>query len=308
MEERIRIEIMLSDGYKPYRIAQRIGRSDTTISREITNNWDPSGAYIWRAAHEKYLQRKSKENSLRTRITSEIEDYILTKLKEHWSPEQIAGRYTQETGEKLCKGTVYSFLRTSHPELVKKFFRRKGKKYRNRKAESEKYQIADRRMIDNRPQCIEERNTIGHWEWDTIVGKGHKGAIVTNVDRKSWYLLAAPVQRKTADAIFQATTVLFDDIPKIKKRSMTYDNWREFADHKLIEYSTGMVVFFAHPYHSWERWTNENTNGLLREFYPKGTDLTNVDPKELDYYVQIINNRPRKRLGYKTSREVFFEL
>ena len=164
-------------------------------------------------------------------------------------------------------------------------------------------------MIDRRPKIIEKREHLGHWEWDTVVWPRwwSKQVILTNAERKSWYYLATKLQSSHAEWVTVATKRIFSSFPKYKKKTITYDNWREFSDHRMIEYFTKMTVYFAHPYHSWERWTNENTNWLLRQFIPKWTDMKDISEEELQQYIFLLNSRPRKRLNYLTPYEVFIE-
>jgi len=301
----VKIETLVAEGQSDAEIGIKIGKDRTTIWRIATDSGkqarrDFSAEKCWQQVSE----RKSSANK-HYRILSDtaLEEYILTHIELHWSPEQIAGRWTEQTGEALCHETIYQWVYKYHPQLVKLHFRRKGKKYiKNRK---EKYRIDERRMIDERPEAVEERKEVGHWEGDTIVGKGHKGAIVTNVERKSGLLIASKVERATAENIFDVTVNDFSDVPPELKISMTYDNGKEFAWHKMIEGTTKITVYFAHPYSPWERGSNENTNGLLREFIPKGTDFSTVSADDLVKYVHLINNRPRKRLGFRTPLEVF---
>lgn len=241
----------------------------------------------------------------RIQIGSEIEKYILEKIKKFWSPEQISWRWRLEKNETLSKDTIYSYVYNNYPELISKYFRRKGKKYQNRRRE--KYQLNDRKMIEQRPDIVETRTRIWDWEGDTIIGRrwGNKEVILTNVERKSWYLMAKKIPDKSGNSVLEWTIHLFQYIPKYKQKTMTYDNGREFCEHSMIEYETNLEVYFAHPYCSWERGTNENTNGLLRQFLPKKTDFQSVSNKQIQKYVHLINNRPRKRLQYKTPHEVF---
>ena len=186
--------------------------------------------------------------------------------------------------------------------MIKVFFARKGKKYQ--KDRKSKHQILNRRMIDERPDSVELRKDVGHWEGDTIIGKNHKGAIVTNVERKTGLLVASKIPNKTAQAVLDATKDDFKDLPNELCVSITYDNGKEFSYHEMIEDQTGMTVYFARAYAPWERGTNENTNGLLRRFIPKGTDFETVSEEKLATYVELINNRPRKRLGWLSPNEV----
>jgi IS30 family transposase len=166
----------------------------------------------------------------------------------------------------------------------------------------------DRKMIDMRPKIIETRERIWDWEWDTVIWIRwwNKEVILTNVERKSWYLLASKIKDKSWNSVLDETIKIFSKIPKYKRKTMTYDNWREFSEHRMIEYFTWFDIYFAHPYHSRERWTNENTNWLLRQFLPKKTDFQRISKNQLKYYVSLINSRPRKRLNFLSPNEIFF--
>ena len=237
---------------------------------------------------------------------SRVEKYILEKIKQYYSPEQISWRWRQATNEKLSKDTIYSYIYSNYPELIAKYFRRKWKKYQHKR--KQKYQIDQRRMINRRPKSIEKRTTLGHWEADTVVWKrktATKKCILTNVERKSWFLIARVLENAQAQSVVRATIKSFSHLPQYKRKTMTFDNGREFAYHYDIERELKMTTYFADPYCSWQRWTNENTNWLLRQFLPKWTDFETLTEKELQKYVALINNRPRLRLGFMTPNEVF---
>lgn len=256
-------------------------------------------------------QQKSTASRRYCRIErwSKLEKYILEKIQEYYSPKQISWRWRLKTGESLSKDTIYSYIYNTHPDLIRKFFRRKGKKYQHKR--KQKYQLDNRRMIDRRPRSIERRTTLWHWEADTVVWKRKtrtKKCILTNVERKSGFLLARVLQNSQAWTTSMSIIEAFKDFPKYKRKSMTFDNGREFAYHYDIERELKMTTYFAHPYCSWERWTNENTNWLLRQFLPKWTDFENLEEKELQKYVALINNRPRERLDYMTPNEVFHNI
>jgi len=301
------IETLLNQKMKQCEIAIKLSRNKSTISRCIKDNTDEEGNFIaevvWEKIKEKRRNRKGESKILSDEL---LEKYILEKIDIYWAPEQISGRWKTKTGKIISHETIYQFVYKYHPHLVKLHFRRKGKKYQHKR--KEKYQINNRRMIDERPEEVELREIMGHWEGDTIIGKNHKQAIVTNVERKSGLLLAQKIPRKTAENVADVTKEMFDKIPDELKISMTYDNGREFAWHKIIETENKMTVYFAHPYSSYERGSNENTNGLVRQFIPKKTDFNTVSEKDLAKYVDLINNRPRKRLGWKTPLEVFYNL
>jgi len=326
------IRILIKEWYSIPKVAEKIGRNKTTIYRLLKNNWilynETKYKYIWwkwwyvwyrqewkkkiqfsaRYVFLKRKQRKSITSKRYCRIKkwSELEKYILDHIKKRFSPEQISWRRSLATGEKLSKDTIYSYIYSNHRELISKCFRRKWKRYQNRR--KEKYQIDNRRMISKRPKCIERRTTIGHWESDTVVWKKkalNKKVIITNVERKSWYLIASLVESSSALNVSQSIIREFISLPRYKRKTITFDNWREFAYHYDIERETKMTTYFANPYSPWERWTNENTNWLLRQFLPKWTDFSNLTEEELQKYVTLLNNRPRKRLWFLTPYEVF---
>lgn len=304
-EDMIKIETLFLEGLKPPDIALRIGKNKTTVYRCISKN-SVGDTFKADLAWELIKERKRKANS-HQRIFSDslLEKFIVERIESYWSPEQIAGKWKKDVGEPLSHETIYKYIYENKPELIKVYLRRKGKKYqKNRK---EKYSIQDRRMIDERSKEIEERNEIGHWEGDTIIGKNQKQAIVTNVERKSGFLMASKVENRTAGDVCDVTIEDFAELPKELKISITYDNGSEFAWHRMIEGIAKITVYFAHAYSPWERGTNENTNGLLRQFIPKGTDFSQVSEKDLQKYVSLLNNRPRKRLKYQTPYEVLQE-
>jgi IS30 family transposase len=193
------------------------------------------------------------------------------------------------------------------PDL-KEYLRCKKRKYRKRHgtlAREEEREKAKKKWIDTRPEIVETRQRIGDWEGDTIRGGDRKSAVLTHVERKSGYLLANRLERALAEKVRLITVETFEEIPRKKKFSITYDNGSEFAEHATTEIMAQIAIYFANAYHSWERGTNENTNGLLRQFFPKGTDFTKITDSDLQEAVELINNRPRKRLNYHTPKEVF---
>jgi IS30 family transposase len=302
------IEIYLKEWYNYSEIALKLNKHHSSISRIISKYKSPK-TWIFYSKYcikEKEKLRSSVNRANKNRIKDlSLEEFILKYIKKYWSPEQIAWRYKEEKNKSLSKDTVYKFIYENYPELIKKYFRRKWKKYQNKR--KEKYQLNDRKMIELRPKEVETRERVWDWEWDTVIWLRwwSKQVILTNVDRKSWYLLARKIQDKSWNSVLEWTIEVFKNIPKYKKLTMTYDNWREFSQHSMIKYLTSLDVYFANPYCSWERWTNENTNWLLRQFFPKKTDFELISQNQLKYYVSLINFRPRKRLNYKTPHEVF---
>ena len=331
------IRILLKEWNSIPQTALKVWRHKSTIYRLLSNNdvkyneikyrytgwkWgrtDNPWDYLrkeWKrkiqfSARTVFLKRKLRRSNASVRycrieIWSKIEQYILKKIQEYLSPKQISWRWALKTDERLSKDTIYSYIYNNHPELISKYFRRKGKKYQHKR--KQKYQLDNRRMIDKRPKVIEQRTTLGHWESDTVVWKRKtrtKKCILTNVERKSWYLIARVLPNAQAQSVANATLEDFSKLPKYKRKTMTFDNWREFAYHYDIERELNITTYFAHPYCSRERGTNENTNWLLRQFLPKWTDFETLTEKELQKYVVLINNRPRERLGFLTPNEVF---
>jgi IS30 family transposase len=309
--EMIKMQLYLEDGIRQEEIAIRLGRDKSTVSRFIHRNSEADGTFNADRAWKKVAERKHGANA-HTRILDDslLKKFILEKIETFWTPEQIAGRWKRGMAEPLSHETIYRYVYRHHPRLVKLYFRRRGKRYRNRRMEKiygKKYGIRDMRMIESRPASVDERRELGHWEGDSIVGKIGKQIILTNAERKSGYLLAGKSPFKTALDVADVTEDLFEEIPDGLKVTLTLDQGKEFARHKAIEDKTRLTVCFCHKSSPWERGTNENTNGPLRWFIPKGTDLESVSEKDLCHYVDLLNNRPRKRLNFLTPAEVFLE-
>ena len=298
-EERYQISALLKEGLNQSQIAVNLKRSKSTISREIARN---SGFRGYRPRQASLL---AEDRSLNSRNARQIErsDWLSVEiyLKSQWSPEQIATEvpmshetiYRHIYADKAFGGTLYRNLRCQ---------RKRRKRYasgRNRRG-----QIIGRRPISERPVHIEERRQIGHWEGDTLIGKSHKQAIISLVERKSGYAVLAKVRNKTADLVSNAIIGRLKPIQNAV-RTLTYDNGKEFADHATIDKALGSASYFADPYSSWQRGSNENLNGLIRQYIPKSRPLSTVSDAELAKIESLLNNRPRKRLGYKTPQEVF---
>lgn len=294
-------------------IAKELSKSESAISREISRNNSEDDRYIPGEAIQKTKERYWLANQRFRKIENneELEKYIISRLKKHWSPEQIAGRLKEKNNQRtiIHHETIYQYIYNKNPKLIKylrckkgKYRRRYGTKIRENRREKAK--LANRR-IDKRPKIIEDRKRIGDWEGDTIVGEEKTKHILTHVERKSGYLLADKLERATAEETAKKTIARFKKLPKKKRYSCTYDNGNTFAGYESTEKQLCMDIYFAYPYHSWERGTNENTNGLLREFFPKKTPFAKIRQRDIDQAVKLINNRPRKRLSYLTPHEVF---
>lgn len=308
LKERYHIWASLKRGVTQKEIAQTIGVHPSTICREIRRNKDMDTEEYHYAFAQTKAQRRQEAKVKYTVFTSRIKTYIKTKLKEEWSPEQIAGRMKIDIGLRICHETIYRYIyhNKSCGGRLYTHLRHKNKKHHKRFND---YQprgiILDRTMIDHRPKIVEKKRRIGDMEIDTVIGKDHLGALVTIVDRKSKFTLIKKVESKQAQAVTGALIELLTPIKPILK-TITSDNGKEFAYHKEVSEALETDFYFAHPYHSWERGLNEHTNGLIRQYLPKKTDFTHISKEEIITIQDKLNHRPRKVLGYKTPYEVFF--
>jgi len=311
-DQRIELSALLKAGLSKKKIAEQLGLHRATLWREIKRNNRPGKQYNARVAQMDLRRRRKNANSKGDKIMNneKLRNYIIRRLKQFWSPEQIAGRIKLEMGETIvCHETIYRFIYRQAPEFIR-YLRHQKSKYRKRHGSAKRMIRAreiGKRRIDQRPLIVELRERIGDWEGDTIVGGERKTGILTHVDRKSGYLLADKLKKTHAEYVRKVTVRRFNSIPKSYRHTVTYDNGYSFAEHSITERETNTLVYFANPYHSWERGTNENTNGLLRQFYPKKTPFRNLEQEELDKVVSLINNRPRKRHNYRTPQEVISE-
>jgi IS30 family transposase len=309
-EKRIELGAFLRAGKKQKEIATLLNVHPSSISRELQRNGTRYGKYFVKKAQRRCDERRTKANQRFRKIgrNETLKGYVVRKLKKYWSPEQIAGRLKRKHGRTIiCHETIYEFIYEKRFDLAKYLRCRKGK-YRKRHGTRKRQQERERlkkRRIDIRPIIVETRERIGDWEGDTIVGGERTTAILTNVERRSGFLIADKLEQSLSELVKEITIARFKKFPKKKRHTMTYDNGHEFTDHEIIERNTGMMIYFAYPYHSWERGTNENTNGLLRQFFPKRSLFARITQPQLDKVVQLINTRPRKRLHYLTPSEVF---
>ena len=297
-EERYQIYALKKAGLKQYEIAKVLKRSESTISRELSRNCGRRG-YRPKQAHSKSMERQSINARM---IDDTTWQFAQDRLLEQWSPEQISGHaaispetvYQRVYANKRAGGLLWKNLRSQ--KLRKK---RYGKVER-------RGTISNRVSIDDRAAIVETRSRIGDWEADTVIGKNHRQAIVSIVERKTGFTLIQKVERKTALAVSQAMIGLLKPHQK-KVHTITSDNGKEFAGHEEIASKLKANFYFAHPYSSWERGTNENTNGLIRQYFPKTRDFTTITQQEINMAMERLNNRPRKRLGYQTPNQVFFK-
>jgi IS30 family transposase len=307
-EQRYHIYLLNKQGYNQTFIAKSMHRDKSTISRELTRNTGKRG-YRYQQADRLATERHQKKNKA-IKLTHDVRSYIRTKLKLYWSPEQIVGRLEVDKNIKISAETAYRFVLQNKAvggELYK-YLRHQHKKYRKRYGKNDyRGRIPNRIDIDERPTIVDTRIRIGDWEVDLIIGKGHKGGFATLAERKSRLYLALPIKYKTASAANEAILKLLQPI-KHWVKTLTFDNGREFSWHDELAKKLDCGTYFAKPYHSWERGLNENHNGLLRQFFPKKMALDKVSEKETFKAIDLMNNRPRKCLGFKTPFEVFAEL
>ena len=236
---------------------------------------------------------------------------MIEKLRDGWSPEQIAGRLRKINGKTvICHETIYRFIYSDHPQAKRlklweylPWKRKKRKKKSGRRRQ--RVRIPNRVSIHQRPTVIDQRLVFGHWEGDTLEGKGKKQGIHTQVERVSRYLLAQKLERLTSQATLKAQKELFANLPSKARQSTTLDNGREFVKHIKLKKELGIKTYFADPYSAWQRGTIEHHNGLLRRYLPKGTDFSKITQEELNEIIEEINNKPRKVLNYNTPKEVF---
>ena len=297
-------------------IGRRLGRSHTTISRELKRNGPVVSSWVYwhEGAHQKALQRRAQPRHSRRRAHAPLVRYVERGLRAEWSPDVIAAKleleHPDDTRMRVSIETVYRWVYRDAARgglLFACLCRCHKKRRRQRRYGTGRGLIPGRISIDERPEPVATRERFGDWEGDTVEGARGSGNITTHVERKSRYLIAGKLADKTATTTSRVTTAAFWRIPKALRHTLTLDNGKEFARFKDIEKRTGLTVYFADPYSAWQRGTNENTNGLLRRYFPKGTDFRTVTEKSLAEAVKKLNHRPRKCLGYRTPHEVFME-
>jgi len=303
-EQRNEIYLSLKTGKSHSTIAQELGVSRSTISREIHRNRGDRG-YRPKQADEKAEARKTAKPKRRD-CTPQTQERISVLLQLEWSPQQIAGRLASE-GVRVSHERIYQYIYADKKTggSLWTHLRQARKKYRKRiSGKDRRGQIPDRVSIESRPAVVGEKKRIGDWEADTVIGANHEGVIVTLVERVTKQTLIAAVPSKHAEVVTQAIITLLTPY-KDHVHTITVDNGKEFTNHKDIALALDTLVYFAHPYHSWERGLNENTNGLIRQYFPKSESLFGVSEEQTDFVMQRLNNRPRKTLGFLTPNEVF---
>ena len=300
-EQRCQIEALKKSGISQQAIATLIGVNQSTVSRELSRNTGLRG-YRHNQAQRKSIERR--QNTVKPhKMTPELIDEIDDKLLLKWSPEQISGWLLVNQNIGISHETIYRYVwanKSAGGDLYK-HLRRGTRKYKTRgsNGKTRRGQIKNRVSIDERPLLVDEKSRVGDWEIDTVIGKNHRGALVTIVERVTLFTVSMRVKSKRAKEVTAATLALLMPFKSLV-RTITSDNGKEFAYHEEIAATLECDFYFAHAYHSWERGLNENTNGLLRQYFPKSTDFKTVSAKAVKQSIDELNNRPRKTLAFKT--------
>jgi IS30 family transposase len=317
--EREEISRMLSQECSFSDIAKALGRKVSTISREVSAGGCNRQTYRAVKAQNRARRNAAKRKAGKHRLNEELKlwKYIRRKLKKKWSPRQIAEEleidYPLDMTMRISPEAIYSYIYVLPRGSLKKELTdclRQNHKRRHKQARGIKIErnIEDMLSIEERPKEVEERIIPGHWEGDLIVGKNNRSALGTLVERTSRTTILIQVKSKEAEVVAKAFAKEVKKLPQQMKLSMTYDQGREMAKHKLFTDITGIKVYFAHPRSPWERGTNENTNGLIRQFFPKGTDFNKVSRYEVKKVQDLLNGRPRQALDFRKPYQVFNEL
>lgn len=318
VEEREKIQELLWQKSSIRSIAIAIGRNPSSVARELQKNYPlEQKRYSPRLAHERALvKRKSRGRTERLK-NDHIRMYVIKHLKKRWSPEQIAGRIKNDLGEHISHEAIYQFIyaqihRNGHGQLkLGREDLRTCLRYQRKRRMPKGTRRCQRIFkpngdsIDMRPVIVRERSRIGDWESDTVESTNRKPGINTLVERKSGLVLITKLKSKNSYATISVISDRLSPLPQKVKQTITFDNGPENSNWRELERRTKIKTFFAHAYHSWERGTNENTNGLIRDYFPKKTDFATIPNEELSFVERELNNRPRKRLGWKTPLEIF---
>jgi transposase, IS30 family len=285
-------------------IASRLKKHRSSIYRELNRNSGPLGYVVIEAQQRANVRRRLPRRMAKLN-DPRVREYVCQRLEQCWSPDQIAGRsrreFPRDRQHQLSRQTIYDWI--DHPRQ-REAWRPLLRFGHGRRKRPETSRLPGGVGIEGRPRVVDSRRRFGDWEGDTIVGRGHRGGLVSLVERKSGYTLLACVDNRRAATVRRAAQQQFTALPPHLRRTLTFDNGKEFAEHELLAAATGMQIYFAQPYCAWQRGTNENTNGLVRQYLPKGTDLTAYSHHEVAAIQSSLNDRPRKRLGYLTPREV----
>lgn len=311
-EERFSLELLLHAELSYRDIAQCLGRHHTTISREVRRNRSSSGAYRNRSAQRLALRRRTQARHHRRQTHAPLVDYVAEKLSDDWSPEQICGRlrrdFPHDKQMRCSPETIYrwAYLDAQQGGQAYGHLRHHHRRRRRQKRMGQGCRFLPGRIgIAERPAIVGQRSRFGDWEADLMLGAPGKGAMTSCLERKSRYILGTGVPDKSADAFKAAIEEVMVDVPQALRCTLTVDNGKEMAKFKALEEATGFQIYFADPYAPWQRGANENGNGLLRQYFPKGCNFRKVSDNQIRRAIQRLNHRPRKCLNYRTPHEVF---
>jgi len=304
--QRYQISVLQKIGHGPTEIAKALEVHKSTISRELSRNTGARG-YRPKQANEKAFERRANATT-RKRISAATWEVVEEKLRQDWSPEQVSGWLEKRQAVRISHEWIYQYIlmeKQAGGDLYT-HLRQHGKRRKRYGQYERRGKLPNRVSIEERPQLVEQRQRLGDWEVDTLVGKGHRGALVSLVERKSRYTLLQPVTQRLANLVADATISLLHPFIDLV-HTITGDNGKEFSEHVRIAETLKANFYFAHPYSAWERGTNENTNGLVRQYFPKKTDFSKVARSETKVAVDRLNHRPRKCLDFMSPFEVFFD-
>ena len=319
LKEREEISRWLAIGKGTREIGKFLSRHPSTISREIRKGGCNKFRYTYRAAkaERRAIRNASKRKRGKSRLAKEklLRLQVIAWLRQRWSPEQIAVYlekvYPMDMNMRISPESIYRFVYVLpkgklKAELIASLRREHRRRHRRRKSivEATK-ELEDILSIEQRPKEVESREIPGHWEGDLMIGKNRQSAIGTLVERKTRYLMLVKLRNKTSEEVLKQFSKRFGKLPRELRKSMTYDQGGEMAKHKQLEKEAEITIYFVHKGSPWERGTNENTNGLLRQFFPHGVDFNKVSQKEINKVERLMNGRPRKTLGYDTPEDVF---
>jgi IS30 family transposase len=305
IDERENARVLLEQAFSIRAIARILKRSASSVSREFKRNSMKNGKYVAHHAQKLYAKRKRNCGRSPKLLDENIRAYVLKRLELRWTPEQICERAKVDNEQfRISFVTIYRAVDNGVlPKQLKKIMRFKWK-YKKHKTGDQRGRIQDTISIHHRAKGVNDRTELGHWESDTVLGKRKTGCLGTHVERKTGFLIAFYLPDRRGKIFNTATVNAFAHIPEAMKKSFTVDNGKEFTHHKQLSTDTEMTVYFCDPHSPWQRGTNEKTNGLLRQFFPKGSSFADITDEQLQNVVDLINNRPRKRFAFKTPIEM----
>lgn len=322
VDERERIQLLLWEKRSVRYIARELGRSPSTISREIQRNKPKERhRYTPRVAHARAVRKRSSRGREQRLKSAAVRSYVTQQLKTGWSPEQIAGKSKELVGESISHESIYQYIyhqiyrqgygyvKPSCEDLRPYLARARKRRMKKGARKVQKQEYTERLpSIDDRPTEVEHRKSVGHWEDDLIVSRQSSQALKTINERLSGLVFIERVHDHTMTETNRVVTGRLSIIPASYRKTLTRDRGSENMGYKELEETLHLNCYFAHPYHSWERGSNENLNGLIRRYFPKKTDFATLSDEEIQQVEHLLNSRPRKRLGWKTPYEVFYQL